>query len=70
MAIQPALGDVSCELRDVETANLTEGWYSYNRQWCQTFTAPYEHDGYQPNLFMGQIIKALPPMWAACEVGQ
>jgi AraC family transcriptional regulator, positive regulator of tynA and feaB len=26
MAMQPALGDVSCELRDVETANLTEGW--------------------------------------------
>jgi AraC family transcriptional activator of tynA and feaB len=26
VAIQPALGDVSCELRDVETANLTEGW--------------------------------------------
>jgi len=26
MAIQPALGDVSCDLRDVETANLTEGW--------------------------------------------
>ena len=26
MAIQPALGDVFCDLRDVETANLTEGW--------------------------------------------
>jgi AraC-like DNA-binding protein len=26
MAIQPALGDVYCDLRDVETANLTEGW--------------------------------------------
>ena len=26
MAMQPALGDVSCDLRDVETANLTEGW--------------------------------------------
>lgn len=26
MPIQPALGDVSCDLRDVETANLTEGW--------------------------------------------
>jgi AraC family transcriptional regulator, positive regulator of tynA and feaB len=24
--MQPALGDVSCDLRDVETANLTEGW--------------------------------------------
>jgi AraC family transcriptional activator of tynA and feaB len=24
--MQPALGDVSCELRDVDTANLTEGW--------------------------------------------
>jgi AraC family transcriptional regulator, positive regulator of tynA and feaB len=26
VVMQPALGDVSCELRDVETANLTEGW--------------------------------------------
>jgi AraC family transcriptional regulator, positive regulator of tynA and feaB len=26
MAMQPALGDVSCDLRDVDTANLTEGW--------------------------------------------
>jgi AraC-like DNA-binding protein len=26
MAMQPASGDVSCDLRDVETANLTEGW--------------------------------------------
>jgi hypothetical protein len=26
MAMQRALGDVSCDLRDVETANLTEGW--------------------------------------------
>ena len=26
MATQPPLGDVSCDLRDVETANLTEGW--------------------------------------------
>ena len=26
MAMQPALGDVCCDLRDVETANLTEGW--------------------------------------------
>jgi AraC-like DNA-binding protein len=26
MAMQAALGDVSCDLRDVETANLTEGW--------------------------------------------
>jgi AraC family transcriptional activator of tynA and feaB len=26
MAMQPALGDVTCELRDVETPNLTEGW--------------------------------------------
>jgi AraC family transcriptional regulator, positive regulator of tynA and feaB len=26
MAMQPAIGDVSCDLRDVETANLTEGW--------------------------------------------
>jgi AraC family transcriptional regulator, positive regulator of tynA and feaB len=26
MAMQPALGDVSCDLRDVETANLTEAW--------------------------------------------
>ena len=25
-AMQPALGDVSCDLRDVETASLTEGW--------------------------------------------
>ena len=24
--MQPALGDVSCDLHDVETANLTEGW--------------------------------------------
>jgi len=24
--MQPAIGDVSCDLRDVETANLTEGW--------------------------------------------
>jgi AraC family transcriptional regulator, positive regulator of tynA and feaB len=27
MAMQPALGDVACDLRDVETANLTEGWF-------------------------------------------
>jgi AraC-like DNA-binding protein len=26
MATQAVLGDVSCDLRDVETANLTEGW--------------------------------------------
>jgi AraC family transcriptional activator of tynA and feaB len=26
MAMQPPLGDVSCDLRDVETVNLTEGW--------------------------------------------
>jgi AraC-like DNA-binding protein len=26
MAMQPALGDVSCDLRGVETSNLTEGW--------------------------------------------
>jgi len=26
MAMQPALGDASCDLRDIETANLTEGW--------------------------------------------
>jgi AraC family transcriptional regulator, positive regulator of tynA and feaB len=26
MAMQPALGDVSCDLHDVETANLTDGW--------------------------------------------
>jgi AraC family transcriptional regulator, positive regulator of tynA and feaB len=26
MAVQPPLGDVSCDLRDVDTANLTEGW--------------------------------------------
>src|SRR5436309_14394304 len=26
MAMQRALGDVSCDVRDVETANLTEGW--------------------------------------------
>jgi AraC family transcriptional regulator, positive regulator of tynA and feaB len=26
MAMQPALGDVSCDLRDVETPNLTEAW--------------------------------------------
>jgi AraC family transcriptional regulator, positive regulator of tynA and feaB len=26
MAMQATLGDVSCDLRDVETANLTEGW--------------------------------------------
>jgi AraC family transcriptional activator of tynA and feaB len=26
MAMQPVLGDVSCDLRDVETSNLTEGW--------------------------------------------
>ncbi|MBV9366710.1 MAG: helix-turn-helix domain-containing protein [Solirubrobacterales bacterium] len=26
MAIQPALGDVSCDLHDVATANLTDGW--------------------------------------------
>ncbi len=26
MAMQPALGDLSCDLRDIETANLTEGW--------------------------------------------
>jgi hypothetical protein len=26
VALQPALGDVSCDLRDVETAKLTEGW--------------------------------------------
>jgi len=24
--MQPALGDLSCDLRDIETANLTEGW--------------------------------------------
>jgi AraC family transcriptional activator of tynA and feaB len=27
MAVQPALGDVSCDLRDVDTVNLTEGWH-------------------------------------------
>src|SRR5215218_2680025 len=26
MAMQPALGDVSCDLPDVETPNLTEAW--------------------------------------------
>jgi AraC-like DNA-binding protein len=26
MAMQPALGDLSCDLRDAETTNLTEGW--------------------------------------------
>jgi AraC family transcriptional activator of tynA and feaB len=26
MGMQSALGDVSCDLRDVETSNLTEGW--------------------------------------------
>ena len=26
MAVPPAFGDVSCDLSDVETANLTEGW--------------------------------------------
>jgi AraC-like DNA-binding protein len=26
MAMQPALGDLSCDLRAAETANLTEGW--------------------------------------------
>jgi AraC-like DNA-binding protein len=26
MAMQPSIGDVACHLRDVETANLTEGW--------------------------------------------
>jgi len=59
----------SCDPEILGNANLTGPWASHNRQWCQTFTAPYEHGGYQPTLFMGQIIKALPPMWAACDVG-